>query len=108
MIRFKDVTKVVLVLALCFGFAGVGNAVGNERDEKKLLVERYQFLQYAENMYGHDYADYNYKCSTYEKKQTDKCKKLKEQMEMWRRSLLDAKNEFEWQKEKIGEALCRV
>jgi hypothetical protein len=26
MIRFKDVTKVVLVLALCFGFAGVGNA----------------------------------------------------------------------------------
>ena len=26
MIRFKDVTKVVLVLALCFGFAGIGNA----------------------------------------------------------------------------------
>ncbi|MCA6069680.1 MAG: hypothetical protein LE180_00935 [Endomicrobium sp.] len=26
MIRFKDVTKVVLVLALCFGFAGVSRA----------------------------------------------------------------------------------
>ncbi|MCA6069681.1 MAG: hypothetical protein LE180_00940 [Endomicrobium sp.] len=27
MIRFKDVTKVVLVLALCFGFAGVSSTI---------------------------------------------------------------------------------
>ena len=40
MIRFKDVTKVVLVLALCFGFAGIENAVVASEFCTKIFCER--------------------------------------------------------------------
>jgi hypothetical protein len=61
MVRFKDVTKVVLVLALCFGFAGVGSAAealscdGYRRQEYDPAHRAYKE---AKNAYINAEADY--------------------------------------------------
>jgi hypothetical protein len=45
MVRFKDVTKVVLVLALCFGFAGVcGATVADDIYDNKEAIKRARFV----------------------------------------------------------------
>jgi hypothetical protein len=58
MVRFKDVTKVVLVLALCFGFAGVcGATVGSANDiyDNEEDIKRARFVCTKARQ---DHADY--------------------------------------------------
>jgi hypothetical protein len=107
MIRFKDVTKVVLVLALCFGFAGVGNA-GDDLESSES-----DFLRFAENyrtsmvLHGEAYADYNYKCPTDEMKRTDKCKSLKRKLESEEWSFMYDKQKYEDSKSKYGDEYAK-
>jgi hypothetical protein len=60
MVRFKDVTKVVLVLALCFGFAGVGSAEALSCDEyrRQEYDPSHRAYEKAKNAYINAEADY--------------------------------------------------
>jgi hypothetical protein len=94
MIRFKDVTKVVLVLALCFGFAGVGNADDNDDHVKEHILIVGKQADALHKAYDRRYARYNNECPTDEMKQTNECKAQKRVLEATRESLCAVGKEF--------------
>jgi hypothetical protein len=77
MVRFKDVTKVVLVLALCFGFAGVGSVEAVKCDEYRHQVYEPARRAYkdAKNAYINAEADYHQ--GGYINNLHEKCKKIR-------------------------------